>query len=532
MKRILSIFFCVILLFSSIGFSSYAANETFTPVVGGYRYEGDLPSGFHFYAKDSDGHAFPVLSTNVILNVVNRMGVAIKTGSVGGFVSSVISDITSKSTAGAGFVYNSLGAVVGVALTDISNCDLVNASLNGGTFTVTSDIANIIHDIMSDNLSNLQPDYINIGTFSENLMKPRVLSFYNTAGSVGLYYDSAIAYVENPTYTYNFGAYYNSADDDIRIDSYLYTSGGARETFLSFGSNSTFISDSSGGYADICNFYGLSDKKNVISINDIMSEGWQYNGYFCDIVVYDSNFNLGTCHKISLHDYDSGFSDTVNNSYSIGVTGGNLQVFSNVGWITIYKNLNVVQAINNNTYEPDYRVSNTFNEYNSSSTNTYDITYNTNNSTDIDNAQTNNTNIYNTTNQEINNNTTNNNNTYNTDNSTTIINNIVNNYYGTSPSPSPSPDPGGDDDDPIWEALLQAIVSFFTKVGQFLGAVLTGILGLLSSILDSLSEITSDFGGLTDFISSFFSVLPAEIVVPITTGITLMVVICLLKALK
>lgn len=529
MKKILSILLILTLLLSCVRINTKASNDTFTHVTGGYQYSGTLPSGWFFYIKDSDGYARPISSSKVMLNVLNRMGVAVKTGSVSGLVASLISDLSSKNSVASGFIYDSNNLIVGVALADISGCELSTHTGTGGSFAVPADVSNVIHDIASDALNSLEPDFINIGTFPENLAKPRFLDFY-TGGNYANYKDSVMSYVNAPTHAYNFFAVYDNQSDSLRADSYY--GAGSRESFLSFNLGTIFVSDSSGGYSDICNFFGLSPKSNVVSINSIMNDGWQYNGYRCDFNAYDSSYNQASCYKVTFEEYSNSYSDGLfyGTSHGCFFTGGSTQVFSNQGWITLYKSLRVVQSINDNTYAPDYIVSDTFNDYDITSSNVYNITYNTNSTQDIENSETNNTNIYNNSNTEINNSTTNNNNTYNNDNSTTIINNIVNNYYGDSGGGNGGG--GDDDDDHWWDSIVDSLGGFFAGLGAIVTGIITGILGLFTDVLNMIASIQVDISELTSWLGGVFDFLPAELVAILCTGISLMVLICIIKALK
>lgn len=529
MKKILSMLLIFTLLLSCVRINTRASNDTFTHVVGGYQYSGTLPSGWFFYIKDSDGYARPYSASKVMLNVLNRMGVAVKTGSVSGLVASLISDLSSKSAVASGFIYDSNNLIVGVALDDLTGCELSTHAGTGGSFAVPSDVSNAIHDVASDALQNLQPDFINIGTFPENLAKPRFSDFYTNSGSYSNYKDSVMAYVNAPTHAYNFYASYDNQSDKLRADSYY--GNGSRESFLSFNLGTIFVSNSSGGYADICNFYGLDSKHNVVSINTIMNDGWNYNGYSCDFNAYDSSYNQASCYKVTFEEYSNSYSDGLfNSSHGCYFTGGNNQVFSNQGWVTLYKSLRIVQDINDNTYEPDYLVSETFNQYNSSSSNVYNITYNTNNTQDIDNSETNNTSIYNESKTEINNSTTNNNNIYNIDNSTTIIDNHVENYYGDSGGSGG----GGSDDDNThwWDSIVDALGGFFAGLGAIVTSIISGILGLFTDVLNMIANIQVDITALTSWLGGIFDFLPAELVAILCTGVSLMVLICIIKALK
>lgn len=133
----------------------------------------------------------------------------------------------------------------------------------------------------------------------------------------------------------------------------------------------------------------------------------------------------------------------------------------------------------------------------------------------------------------INNNITNDNSVVN--NTTEQITNIVNNYYydGTS---SGSGDGGGSGSgsgsgDGV-ESFFNGLLSLLDFILELLGKVVEAVSKLLSGVLSLLTTLTESFSGFTGLLGGMFSFLPQELMDILSLGITAIVTIGIIKAIK
>lgn len=116
------------------------------------------------------------------------------------------------------------------------------------------------------------------------------------------------------------------------------------------------------------------------------------------------------------------------------------------------------------------------------------------------------------------------------DSSTTIINN----YY-SSGSGDGSGDGTGDSDTSLGEGI-EKLLNGLTKLLDFLLGLLGDLVGLITTFLDSaynlLSGLTGTFGNFSALLGDMFAFIPQELMDAITAGITLIIVVAVVKAVR
>lgn len=523
----------VLIIFTIVDVSASSGGtlDSFTLESGkGYVYSDNtkLPtpnsgSGYFFY-KYADGKAWYSADYSVALSFCNKKGLTIKPSSVSDVFSGLWDYLVTNSNSGGNYKVYKGENVVGIALNDISGCQLTNHGGSGGSYgnnivEVPSDIANLIYVFVQNKVAIEKPDYIQVPVISEHSFTglPQRSSYINVNNKILNDYDN-IGFC----FKFTSNEYFIADNHYVR---YFYV-------FDALSDGKFFESSDVSVYDSYVNFYGLNQAKNYVTIDDWVSNDFNGNFY---LNAYDANKSLiALSNKRYNYDYSSSsitLANTYNENsfpYSVSTNYGGTVPISNNGPLTVYRSLNTPNQIENNTYAPNYRISKTWNNYDStSSSNNTNITVN-----QIDNSSSTNETVYNESNTEINNETVENNYSYNIDNSSTIINNIVNNYYDTPSDGGDSGDGGGDSDSPIWDTLLQAIVDFFRKIGELIAALIAGILSALNSVLDAIANITTNFDGINNFLSSIFGFLPDEIVSVILLGVSMAVLISLIKLLR
>ncbi len=120
-----------------------------------------------------------------------------------------------------------------------------------------------------------------------------------------------------------------------------------------------------------------------------------------------------------------------------------------------------------------------------------------------------------------------------------IVNNntstIVNNYYTTTGSDDGDGDDtgngGGISGDSI-NSLINGITGLLDFVINLLGNVISLIATFLNSALELLSGLSGQFGGFTQLLGDMFAFIPPELIDAISAGITLLIGVAIVKALK
>lgn len=117
---------------------------------------------------------------------------------------------------------------------------------------------------------------------------------------------------------------------------------------------------------------------------------------------------------------------------------------------------------------------------------------------------------------------------------------------GTSGGLKPPDNPGISANDPDrpgdsgntgdYSGLWDGILSFIKKIGGFFiglfNILLEGISGLLSSFTNLITSLTDSVGVFSNFLSGMFGFVPAELWAAVTSGITLIIIISVIKFLR
>ena len=506
----------------------------YNPTVGG-----SLPEGIKFYFKYADGKAYHLNFDNVCTQVLNeKIGLTMSTTVLSGWLSAVLNyavNFGQNISAPAWVIPCPLKPVCiydgdndkyvlrGFALTnDLDGCVITTPSDNPNV-NIPSDFTNYLKDFTDYYIENEgldTPDFINIGTVTENIAKNYVSS--NTSS-----YANTLALIENPPYDYMFCYSCSTSTSDCgKFWTSTYYANYNRYYALSDYSDcifTTYFSSSQTNYVnflEFCSNFSLTRDKNTVSVQELIN-------YSSSVSLVGYIFKNGQKIDPPYYDVVSG-SSTSSSNQAVNFYHSQRKIipFSNTGFITIYKDISIPNAISLNTYSPSFFTSNTYMNYSSSNNNSVST-----NVTTISNSQSTNTNIYNqsktTTNQNI---TTNN---YQVDNSVNdnSVTNIINNYYGSSGGDDNG---GGDDDDNngIWERFLNAIADFFSKIGDIIVAILTGIVEIFGKVLEGIASIITDFTGITDFFTQVFSFLPSDLVAVMSLALTTALLISLIRMFR
>ena len=522
MKKIISCIICMVLIFNLFQYNVNCESSDFSSVTGGYEYigSGELPSALsYYYIHQGYVHSVPI--NNAITNIINqRLGTSFKSNWFSNFYSWLIGGTNIAlsplfTVLGSGNLVLNNGTICGLAYENIAGLPYGQNVGSNESISISNQLSNAVYVCLNDYLeteSPIVPDYISVGLQTKSYALSHL---YDEYGDTSTLY--GLINARNGYFTANINTS-QQIDTDRNIGIY----------YCPYNVN--FYSYDSTEYNNFCNGFGLSAQKHTLTFNDILNSATNVRlsvackdkENFTDVYFYNSYQSDVPISSLDiLFNYSSPF---------------RTMLFSpNGGYTTIYKNASIIWEMKNKTYTgQDVNFGNNYYNYNTNVNNGYET-----NNTTINNSPSTNTTVYNEQNQT-------NNNYYqsiveNTDNTTYIDNSTVNNnnttiiynYYSDPENPSPSPSPEPDDpSSPIWETLFSAIVGFFTHLGEIIAAILTGILGLFNSVLDFIADISTDTSALTDFLSSVFGFFPSEIVNLITVSIGLMIVICIIKALK
>ena len=513
------IMFCV-MTFNNLNVKAGSFDEdAFSHGVVGYYMEDEtsIPAGVHFYYKYDTGKAWYCNITDVIGLLSNKSyGLSINPQ----VLYTLASGFLSYATAYTGGIpisdrqvvtgYPDSVSVVGYALNGISGCKLVNPNQQDAPVTIDSQINNFIYiyikDYIDDNYS--APDYINLIPYAKSYVKTRLPANQS-------YRENKISMVEGLTgWCYSFLYAKSNGSYAINTNNYIYD---VDDDFAFYASNTN-------NYDTFCELYSLSEYKRSLNFIYLPNPTGSYSSF--SLSAYASNGTNAYTNDFPCQSYNA------QSNTSTSTTRGFMlyNVDSNYFYglisekpITLFRDVNVVTQIINNTYSPTFNYTDNFYNYDSTSNN------NDNSTTinDVDNGTTNNTTIYNEQSSNYTDNSYyNSENNYYIDNSVVNETNttIINNYYGDNGGGGGEGGGGSDDDDDddlIWTALLKAIADFFKKLGELIATVLTGIVTIFTDILAAIAEITSNFSAITDFFGTVFGWLPDEIVTLMTLGLAM-----------
>lgn len=454
-----------------------------------------------------------------------------------------------------GGVYDGSNNLIGYALNDITGCYYEGITISNDTpytvpdnqvdnvynffeyytgqsttvpdyFTYTCPTDNYIAQAWNVNNNSYHPDYEEGRINNYNVIR----ASYDNCLDFKLGVDPSTKQIQNSRTWYgNSGCSYNFTDYDEIV-------------YISSSNEST--------WSNYCNDYQITKEDNTLLFTDLVTITEEHKlNYSLEYQVYNTN-NLQQTNtrqyvmSINVNTPNINYTDVTNNFY-LGVatgtvpsaiyysqaintpTGENITIFKD---ITTYNSLVV-----NKTYNNDYYKSTTYNNYDTTNDNSFTVNYSS-----VVNSTTNNTTIYNDT-QDI---------FYdNVDNGgsivvpapdiTIIINNIIPDY--TEPDPDdPSGGGGGSggsgdediNDDNVLSALLAAIRHFFQIIGRLIGTILTGLLEVINAILESITGIMESMSGVTDFITALFSWIPEPVPQVLGLAISITILCALIRFIR
>ena len=516
MKKIISIFMCLILILSTnISVHAQSNSNLFYEILVDDTVcytcdDSNLPSsGDYYFGITSNGDVWYTSMGRAIPLILNRgLGLALNPSRAVDFITDYIT-YGIRNNPFSKPVMNG-NTRVGWALDDLTGKKLVGSTSTDETATIPSSEVNNVYNYYNewyvDNGYNL-PDYVNLETRSPQFFTNKLDSTSNLNTGTLAFLNSDEFSVLAMTYTSNSltyriatrsGSNYTSIPDDKII-------------FC----NSIYNNNTSTNYQNFVNAYGLTSEKNNVPFTSMMLSNVSLDVYSKNTddiskIVYPPRVTINTDGT-----YTTGGGGTL-----IALGGYTNLPCSEIPYITVFKDNTILNQIINKTYAP---VSfNTQQWYDYSENNDNSISTSTQ---EIDNSTTTNETIYNESAESFSEYYEENN--YHIDNSITISNTteIVNNYYGSDNGGDDNgggSGGGGDDSDgSLLDRLLNAIIDFFKNIGKIIGALLAGLFELLNSILDAIANINNSFAGIKNFLSSIFSWFPAEIVTLMVLGLGL-----------
>ena len=100
---------------------------------------------------------------------------------------------------------------------------------------------------------------------------------------------------------------------------------------------------------------------------------------------------------------------------------------------------------------------------------------------------------------------------------------------GTGPPSKPSTGSGDDDDGVIVGTLKKLISGLFKLISGIIGGIVDGLLTLISTAVDKLTQVVNLFGAFGDALSVLWSWLPTDVVAVLVAGVTVVVFAAVLK---
>ena len=508
-----------------------SGDDVFQSGASGYTMNDDssIPSGMHFFYRYADGKAW-YCSINDGLSVISNKALGISFNL--SVLSSLVSGFSSYVTAYTGQLPKPESVLkggngVGYALNSLQGCRIVNPE-ESNDVEISSDTNNFIYVYVNEYLKTQYPDYIIFKPFN----KSEITQISNVTGNMGSQNIEIINSLNNTDCVSYIK--YNSATN-IGI---VTTTSSPNNTYYknSIRTGSPFVSILDSGYQNICAVFGLKTTNYELTAQEVFDAGYNSTELRVQQQVNGNLENIDyTSYIRQQNALDGTWSDytTTGSNYLVWIGGKKQTIYGQT--VTIYRTAQIAQQVVNNTYAPTINKSNTYYNYDSTST-TNNITVTTQ---QIPQGQTTNNNIYNQQSESYQEGDYYEGDNYNIDNSQVNTNNttIINNYYGDNSGGGSGGEGGGGSgeegggDSPVWDALISALLAFFARIAELIGAIITGLLGILTSVLDAISNITTDFSGVTDFLSQIFGFLPTEIISVLILGATLGVLISLIKML-
>ena len=282
------------------------------------------------------------------------------------------------------------------------------------------------------------------------------------------------------------------------------------------------ISSDSNLYDDFCTFFNIYKSNNRLEFDEIKDVFITTNIYFSGYFYNSNNVVYNTSNQYSLR----------YGTYSQNVSLGNQNIIFNANSyvrcpagqpFTIYRSQSVKDSLDNQTYAPDYYLTDSYNQYDSNNDNSFDL-----NISKVNNSVTYNNTIFNDASEDFYNYYDNG--YYDSSSSTTNITNITNNYYSDINNPDNPDNPDNPSD--VLEQILAALLRFFTAIGSILGTILTGILTVVNEILEAIASLTTDLTGFTDFLSAIFGWIPEPVPQILGIGFSICILCGIIKFIR
>lgn len=479
-------------------------NWTYFPNPGNYTYYVDDASGIptgggYYFWKYGNDNKFAAIQQSKIFTYMLNTGIGLTCSSerLATLISAYYTSIANLDT---GVLYDGVGNKLGIVLNDISGC-VYEAYPQSTDITIPSTEINNVYNWYHYYITvehPIAPDYITFQTYRNDAAFTQVdvsNSYYNALNSALNSLGNGLAYgfEVSPLNTYSSEFYY--------IDN----------------TDFAYYSDNDTRYTNFCRVQGLFNNGDTVGYTNILANKTASSALSVNFYNCNSNQLINpTWVKYTLRTDGTYSTSNENPAYNFLAQSSKIITSKSADKLTVYRDNNVFTQIVNKTYAPSTYTSTTYNNYDTNSDNSIST-----NTSVVNNSTTTNNDIYNDASQSFSEYYSSQDN-YNIDNSVVINNTteIIYNYYGD--------DIGGggggsddNDDDPIWDAILNAIVDFFKKIGQLIGALLAGLLELINTVLDAFANINNSFDGIKNFLSSIFSWFPSEIVTLMVLGLGL-----------
>ena len=452
----------------------------------------------NYFYTDDNVTFYKLTGTKLITEILNYgVGVIVDINILSTFLNGYFNAIkildSSNSKYVQGGLYDSNDNFLGYCLNDITGC-YYETITGDPEYTIPSDSVDNVKNYFDT--QNITPDYVTFYPLSIN---------YLTQDTYINYDSNTIDYIKNTVTNYNLcRQVFFIKNNNTYTTFFDSTNSGnvSSNKFVAYSDEIAFGICSRNDYWD--NFFtSIKIKDNNLLASDMVinfKDNFTYGYNYFDVTCYDSNGTVDTnTYQVDISNKsisNLGYAST----FRIGSSVSNLIVFPFNQEVTIYKNQNIKDNLDNQTYYPNYYFTDTYTNYDSNNDNSIQTLISI-----TDNSTNNNNDIY----SECNNSYYDyyDNGYYDNSSSTTNITNITNNYYGEY-DPNPDPDPDPDPESPVLDEILRAILRFFNAIGDIIGTILASILNLIDSVLEALAGVMENLDGMSDFFSSLFAWLP------------------------
>lgn len=490
---------------------------------------GSLNEPYYFYTIDNITFQ-QVSARDLFTNTLNKgLGILFDSNSLSAFMSSafsLISGVASPTGKISTALYSDNGGFLGYCLNDISGCYYSITPAFSSVVVVPDDFTDTMHGIYNKYLADnfAVPDYfiLDVPSISETITLQSIASteqYFNTLISlVNNGFSSPCSFLLRRQRSSNYYTF-RVASTNGRITFY---------DELPYFVHSTYDGNGSvPNYSDwntFCQQFGIRTGSvlNYRSLASGSAESFSIYSYL-DGQPYSTSglYNLST----------GELSNSTYSTLTIGITG-TYEATTFGEDITIFKDIVAYNDFINEDYMPSQFTSDKYNNYSPSNDNSFNTT-----TTQLSSSVTDNSTAYTYVSSEYYNNVDNG----VIDNSaiTNIVNNTINNYYPDTPDNPDNPDnpddpdnPDNPDDNGIWDRFLNAIVTFFEKIGEILGAVLAGIVEMINAILEHIAGILEAISPFTEFLQAAFAWIPEPVPTVLAVGITICILAAVIKFIR